>query len=131
MDGWMDGQIGWLMIMFRWLDWLWLKMRSAALDIHHPMTFNFQCLAEEKSVSARLLEERDRAEAESREKETRFLSLSRSLQEATEQRDELERTNKQLRLEMEQLVNAQDDVGKNVQLAFYQCTYIIFIQIYL
>uniref|UniRef100_A0A8C2Q375 Myosin, heavy chain 14, non-muscle n=1 Tax=Cyprinus carpio TaxID=7962 RepID=A0A8C2Q375_CYPCA len=30
------------------------------------------------------------------------------------QRDELERTNKQLRLEMEQLVNAQDDVGKNV-----------------
>uniref|UniRef100_A0A673HYG7 Myosin-10-like n=1 Tax=Sinocyclocheilus rhinocerous TaxID=307959 RepID=A0A673HYG7_9TELE len=73
-----------------------------------------QCLAEEKAVSARLLEERDRAEAESREKETRFLSLSRALQEATEQRDELERTNKQLRLEMEQLVNAQDDVGKNV-----------------
>ncbi|TRY94294.1 hypothetical protein DNTS_030381 [Danionella cerebrum] len=73
-----------------------------------------QCLAEEKAVSARLLEERDRAEAESREKETRFLSLSRALQEATEQRDELERTNRQLRLEMEQLVNAQDDVGKNV-----------------
>ncbi|KAA0703022.1 B Myosin heavy chain 10 Myosin heavy chain, non-muscle IIb Non-muscle myosin heavy chain [Triplophysa tibetana] len=73
-----------------------------------------QCLAEEKAVSARLLEERDRAEAESREKETRFLSLSRALQEATEQRDEMERTNKQLRLEMEQLVNAQDDVGKNV-----------------
>uniref|UniRef100_A0A671NXT0 Myosin-10-like n=1 Tax=Sinocyclocheilus anshuiensis TaxID=1608454 RepID=A0A671NXT0_9TELE len=73
-----------------------------------------QCLAEEKAVSARLQEERDRAEAESREKETRFLSLSRALQEATEQRDELERTNKQLRLEMEQLVNAQDDVGKNV-----------------
>ncbi|ROL49888.1 Myosin-10 [Anabarilius grahami] len=69
-----------------------------------------QCLAEEKAVSARLLEERDRAEAESREKETRFLSLSRALQEATEQRDELERTNKQLRVEMEQLVNAQDDV---------------------
>ncbi|XP_056090808.1 myosin-10 isoform X3 [Rhinichthys klamathensis goyatoka] len=73
-----------------------------------------QCLAEEKAVSARLLEERDRAEAESREKETRFLSLSRALLEATEQRDELERTNKVLRVEMEQLVNAQDDVGKNV-----------------
>uniref|UniRef100_A0A672TAP4 Myosin-10-like n=1 Tax=Sinocyclocheilus grahami TaxID=75366 RepID=A0A672TAP4_SINGR len=73
-----------------------------------------QCLAEEKAVSARLQEEQDRAEAESREKETRFLSLSRALQEATEQRDELERTNKQLRLEMEQLVNTQDDVGKNV-----------------
>ncbi|XP_041961856.1 myosin-10 isoform X3 [Alosa sapidissima] len=73
-----------------------------------------QCLAEEKSVSARLAEERDRAEAESREKETRFLSVSRSLQEAAEQRDELERVNKQQRLDMEQLVNQQDDVGKNV-----------------
>ncbi|XP_018592797.1 myosin-10 isoform X2 [Scleropages formosus] len=73
-----------------------------------------QCLAEEKAISARLAEERDRAEAESREKETRALSLSRALQEATEQKEELERINKQLRADMEQLVNAQDDVGKNV-----------------
>jgi len=94
-------------------------LSSVPPNIHPPLTFNLQCLAEEKAVSARLLEERDRAEAESREKETRFLSLSRALQEATEQRDELERTNKVLRVEMEQLVNAQDDVGKNVQLAFY------------
>ncbi|XP_032413182.1 myosin-10 isoform X1 [Xiphophorus hellerii] len=73
-----------------------------------------QCLAEEKGVSARLAEERDRAEADSREKETKCLFLSRSLQEVQDQRDELERANKQLRLEMEQLVNQQDDVGKNV-----------------
>ncbi|XP_042279621.1 myosin-10 isoform X6 [Thunnus albacares] len=73
-----------------------------------------QCLAEEKAVSARLAEERDRAEADSREKETRYLALSRALQEAQDQREELERANKQLRLEMEQLVNQQDDVGKNV-----------------
>ncbi|XP_038567231.1 myosin-10 isoform X7 [Micropterus salmoides] len=73
-----------------------------------------QCLAEEKAVSARLAEERDRAEADSREKETRHLALSRALQEAQDQREELERANKQLRLEMEQLVNQQDDVGKNV-----------------
>lgn len=39
-----------------------------------------QCLAEEKAVSARLAEERDRAEADSRDKETKYLSLSRSLQ---------------------------------------------------
>uniref|UniRef100_A0A8C2Q379 Myosin, heavy chain 14, non-muscle n=1 Tax=Cyprinus carpio TaxID=7962 RepID=A0A8C2Q379_CYPCA len=38
----------------------------------------------------------------------------KALKMTTVQRDELERTNKQLRLEMEQLVNAQDDVGKNV-----------------
>ncbi|XP_057689878.1 myosin-10 isoform X5 [Corythoichthys intestinalis] len=73
-----------------------------------------QCVAEEKAVSTRLAEEKDRAEADSREKETRYLALSRALQEAQEQRDELERSNKQLRLEMEQLVNQQDDVGKNV-----------------
>uniref|UniRef100_A0A3B4AD74 Uncharacterized protein n=1 Tax=Periophthalmus magnuspinnatus TaxID=409849 RepID=A0A3B4AD74_9GOBI len=73
-----------------------------------------QCLAEEKAVSARLAEERDRAEADSREKETKYLSLSRSLQEAQDQKEELERINKQLRMEMEQLVNQQDDVGKNV-----------------
>uniref|UniRef100_UPI0037E7875F myosin-10 isoform X1 n=1 Tax=Semicossyphus pulcher TaxID=241346 RepID=UPI0037E7875F len=73
-----------------------------------------QCLAEEKAVSARLAEERDRAEADSREKETRHLALSRALQEAQDQREELERANKQLRVEMEQLVNQQDDVGKNV-----------------
>lgn len=36
------------------------------------------------------------------------------LQEVQDQRDDLERVNKQLRLEMEQLVNQQDDVGKNV-----------------
>ncbi|KAM6967855.1 LOW QUALITY PROTEIN: uncharacterized protein myh14 [Aplochiton taeniatus] len=73
-----------------------------------------QCLAEEKAVSARLAEERDRAEADSREKETRSMALARALQEAQDQRDELERANKQLRLDMEQLVNQQDDVGKNV-----------------
>ncbi|XP_040900476.1 myosin-10 isoform X2 [Toxotes jaculatrix] len=73
-----------------------------------------QCLAEEKAVSTRLAEERDRAEADSREKETRYLALSRALQEAQDQREELERANKQLRVEMEQLVNQQDDVGKNV-----------------
>ncbi|KAJ8289965.1 hypothetical protein GJAV_G00007230 [Gymnothorax javanicus] len=73
-----------------------------------------QSLAEEKAISARLAEERDRAEAENREKDTRALSLSRALQEATEQNEELERINKQLRVDMEQLVNAQDDVGKNV-----------------
>ncbi|XP_035990529.1 myosin-10 isoform X6 [Fundulus heteroclitus] len=73
-----------------------------------------QCLAEEKAVSARLAEEKDRAEADNREKETKCLFLSRSLQEVQDQRDELERANKQLRLEMDQLVNQQDDVGKNV-----------------
>ncbi|XP_073462571.1 myosin-10-like [Aquarana catesbeiana] len=73
-----------------------------------------QLLAEEKTISARCAEERDRAEADAREKETKALSLARALEEALEARDEFERLNKQLRAEMEDLMSSKDDVGKNV-----------------
>ncbi|KAK7827496.1 hypothetical protein U0070_026702 [Myodes glareolus] len=73
-----------------------------------------QLLAEEKSVSARYAEERDRAEAEAREKETKALSLARALEEALEAKEEVERQNKQLRADMEDLMSSKDDVGKNV-----------------
>ncbi|XP_074231579.1 myosin-9 isoform X2 [Camelus bactrianus] len=73
-----------------------------------------QLLAEEKTISAKYAEERDRAEAEAREKETKALSLARALEEAMEQKAELERLNKQFRTEMEDLVSSKDDVGKSV-----------------
>ncbi|NXO38373.1 MYH9 protein, partial [Locustella ochotensis] len=73
-----------------------------------------QLLAEEKTISAKYAEERDRAEAEAREKETKALSLARALEEAIEQKAELERVNKQFRAEMEDLMSSQDDVGKSV-----------------
>uniref|UniRef100_A0AAR2JTM3 Myosin, heavy chain 11a, smooth muscle n=1 Tax=Pygocentrus nattereri TaxID=42514 RepID=A0AAR2JTM3_PYGNA len=73
-----------------------------------------QMLAEEKSISSKYAEERDRAEAEAREKETKALSLARALEEAQDAREELERANKALRVEMEDLVSSKDDVGKNV-----------------
>ncbi|XP_018081713.1 myosin-10 isoform X7 [Xenopus laevis] len=73
-----------------------------------------QMLAEEKNISARYADERDRAEAEAREKETKSLSLSRALEEAIDLKDELDRQNKQLRAEMDDLVSSKDDVGKNV-----------------
>uniref|UniRef100_A0A3B3ZXF5 Uncharacterized protein n=1 Tax=Periophthalmus magnuspinnatus TaxID=409849 RepID=A0A3B3ZXF5_9GOBI len=73
-----------------------------------------QMLAEEKSISSKFAEERDRAEAEAREKETKALSLGRALEEAQESREELERVNKALRMEMEDLISSKDDVGKNV-----------------
>ncbi|KAM7114374.1 myosin-9 [Molossus nigricans] len=73
-----------------------------------------QLLAEEKNVSAKYAEERDRAEAEAREKETKALSLARALEEAMEQKAELERLNKQFRTEMEDLMSSKDDVGKSV-----------------
>ncbi|XP_059418243.1 myosin-9-like isoform X2 [Carassius carassius] len=73
-----------------------------------------QMLAEEKSVSARYAEERDRAEAEAREKETRVLALARELDTIRDLKDEMDRTNKLLRAEMEDLVSSKDDVGKSV-----------------
>ncbi|XP_062362446.1 myosin-10 isoform X2 [Cinclus cinclus] len=73
-----------------------------------------QMLAEEKTISARYAEERDRAEAEAREKETKALSLARALEEALEAKEEFERQNKQLRADMEDLMSSKDDVGKNV-----------------
>uniref|UniRef100_A0A671PAE1 Myosin-9 n=1 Tax=Sinocyclocheilus anshuiensis TaxID=1608454 RepID=A0A671PAE1_9TELE len=73
-----------------------------------------QMLAEEKSISGRYAEERDRAEAEAREKETRVLALARELETLSDLKDELDRTNKLLRAEMEDLVSSKDDVGKSV-----------------
>ncbi|XP_066462261.1 myosin-10-like [Eleutherodactylus coqui] len=73
-----------------------------------------QMLAEEKNISARYGEERDRAEAEAREKETKALALSRALEEALDSKDELDRQNKLLRAEMDDLISSKDDVGKNV-----------------
>uniref|UniRef100_A0A3B3X0J7 Myosin-9 n=1 Tax=Poecilia mexicana TaxID=48701 RepID=A0A3B3X0J7_9TELE len=73
-----------------------------------------QMLAEEKNISARYAEERDRAEAEAREKETRALALTRELESLMDVKEELDRNNKLLRAEMEDLVSSKDDVGKNV-----------------
>ncbi|XP_017272163.1 myosin-9 isoform X1 [Kryptolebias marmoratus] len=73
-----------------------------------------QMLAEEKNISARYAEERDRAEAEAREKETRALALTRELDALMEVKEELDRGSKLLRAEMEDLVSSKDDVGKNV-----------------
>uniref|UniRef100_A0A674B8J8 Myosin-11-like n=1 Tax=Salmo trutta TaxID=8032 RepID=A0A674B8J8_SALTR len=73
-----------------------------------------QMLAEERSISGKYAEERDRAEAEAREKETRALALGRALEEVQGSLEEQERSNKALRAEMEDLVSSKDDVGKNV-----------------
>ncbi|XP_053550628.1 myosin-11 isoform X2 [Bombina bombina] len=73
-----------------------------------------QMLAEEKNISSKYADERDRAEAEAREKETKALALARALDEALQAKEELERGNKLLKAEMEDLVSSKDDVGKNV-----------------
>ncbi|XP_068848587.1 myosin-14 isoform X2 [Capricornis sumatraensis] len=73
-----------------------------------------QLLAEEKAAVLRAVEERERAEAEGREREARTLSLTRALEEEQEAREELERQNRALRTELEALLSSKDDVGKSV-----------------
>nr|XP_015809830.2 myosin-9 [Nothobranchius furzeri] len=73
-----------------------------------------QMLAEEKAISTRYAEERDKAEAEAREKETRALTLARELETMTDLKNELDRANKLLKAEMEDLVSSKDDAGKSV-----------------
>ncbi|KAJ4931778.1 hypothetical protein JOQ06_010218 [Pogonophryne albipinna] len=73
-----------------------------------------QMLAEERAVSCKFAEERDRAEAEVREKETRLLSLARALEDSQDALEEAEKTTKGLKGEMEDLISSKDDVGKSV-----------------
>lgn len=77
-----------------------------------------QMLAEERAVSCKFAEERDRAEAEAREKETRVLALARALDENQTSLEEAEKTVKALRVEMEDLISSKDDVGKSVRQDF-------------
>uniref|UniRef100_A0A452TV67 Myosin heavy chain 14 n=1 Tax=Ursus maritimus TaxID=29073 RepID=A0A452TV67_URSMA len=70
-----------------------------------PTEQGTQCglLADEKAAVLRAVEERERVEAEGREREARALSLTRALEEEQEAREELERQNRALRAEMEAL----------------------------
>lgn len=71
-------------------------------------------LSDEKTISSKYAQERDCAEAEAREKETKSLVLNRALEESQSSLRELEKLNKALRTEMEDLISSKDDVGRNV-----------------
>ena len=72
-------------------------------------------LGEERLASSRQVEQRERAEAELREKETKMLALGRTLKEKEEVLEEMEKSMKSMRTEMEELLSSQDDVGRNVR----------------
>lgn len=76
-----------------------------------------QMLAEERAVSCKFAEERDRAEAEAREKETRVLALARALHDNQMALEEAEKSVKALRGDMEDIISSKDDVGKSVSAA--------------
>jgi len=66
--------------------------------------------------------ERDTAEREAREKETRVLSLTRELDELMVKVEELERGKRTLQNELDELINNQGTADKNV------CLYSLFTQ---
>ncbi|CAB3385979.1 Hypothetical predicted protein [Cloeon dipterum] len=71
-------------------------------------------LAEEKTVADQIAQERDNAEREAREKETKVLSLTRELEEMNERVEELERGKRMLQSELDELANTQGTADKNV-----------------
>jgi len=62
----------------------------------------------------RLAMERDSTERESREKETKILSLNHQLEELQDRLSESDRVRAQQQRELDSYANNQDDVGKNV-----------------
>ena len=59
--------------------------------------------------------ERDAAERDSREKETKILSQSRELEELRNRLADADRTVGQQQAELLELMSSKDDVGKNVR----------------
>ncbi|KAH9417105.1 Myosin-9 [Dermatophagoides pteronyssinus] len=70
-------------------------------------------IQEEKELSAKIANERDQAERESREKETKILSLQRELEDRDNLYVENERAKKLLQTELDELINNQSSTYKN------------------
>ncbi|MEQ2194596.1 hypothetical protein XENOCAPTIV_000303 [Xenoophorus captivus] len=87
------------------VKWFYIQFAS-----HHVILSALQMLADERAVSAKVAEERDRAEADVREKETKVLALTRALEEKQGVLEEAEKAMKALRVEMEDLISSKDDV---------------------
>ena len=96
-------------------NFLFISFLTSCDLLHHRIR---QMLAEERAVSSKFAEERDRAEAEAREKETRVLALARALEENQDALEEAEKTMKALKADMEDLISSKDDVGKSVRNRF-------------
>ncbi|XP_031573966.1 myosin-10-like [Actinia tenebrosa] len=73
-----------------------------------------QLLAEEKAVSERYSLERDNAEREARQNETKVISLTHQLEEVQDKLADSERLRKNAQNELEAMMESKDDFGKNV-----------------
>ncbi|CRL04792.1 CLUMA_CG017848, isoform A [Clunio marinus] len=88
--------------------------RTKVLDLEKKQKNFDKVLAEEKAVSEQFAQERDGAERDAREKETKVLSLTRELDEAYEKIEDLDTKRKTLQNELDELANTQGTADKNV-----------------
>ena len=88
--------------------------RAAYANLERKQSKFDRMLAEEKEISGKLATERQQIERESREKETRILTLQKELDELKEKFGELERVRGTQQKELDELVSSKDDAGKNV-----------------
>lgn len=73
-----------------------------------------QLLAEEKTISAKIMEERDRAKAMAQERETKVLFLAHAMKDVFDEGLKLDKVNKQFRMKMDELMSSKDQVGKSM-----------------
>ncbi|KJH42978.1 myosin head [Dictyocaulus viviparus] len=73
-----------------------------------------QQLADEKANTIRAVSERDVAQQQARDAETRFLNAIKELKELREQNEIMEKERRMLRMEVDNLASTKDDAGKNV-----------------
>lgn len=75
---------------------------------------NPQLVLTDQFLFLRLQEERDLAEKEARDKETKILSLTRELEEMEDQMADFQRKYMSQKREYDEIVSSKDDVGKSV-----------------
>jgi myosin protein heavy chain len=81
--------------------------RTKVLELEKKQKVFDKVVAEEKAISEQYAQERDGAERDAREKETKVLSLTRELDEAYEKIEDLESKRKTLQNELDELANTQ------------------------
>ncbi|KAK6766355.1 hypothetical protein RB195_025951 [Necator americanus] len=90
------------------------NIRTASREMEkRQKKFDMQ-LAEERANVQKAILERDAHAQESRDRETRILSLVNELEQLKGTIDETERVRRMLQLELDESISSKDDVGKNV-----------------
>ncbi|EPB80897.1 myosin head [Ancylostoma ceylanicum] len=90
------------------------NIRTASREMEkRQKKFDMQ-LAEERANVQKAILERDAHAQESRDRETRILSLVNELEQLKGAIDETERVRRMLQLELDESISSKDDVGKNV-----------------